>query len=85
MAQVRDDELQGGIEDDGVGMGAGAASPRGFGLGLNSATDRLQAMYGSRARIATVARSGGGTRLEIHLPRTPLAAAASITVAEPWQ
>ena len=85
MAQVRDDELQVGIEDDGVGMGAGAASPRGFGLGLNSATDRLQAMYGSRARIATAARSGGGTRIEIHLPRTPLASAASITVSEQGQ
>jgi LytS/YehU family sensor histidine kinase len=81
-AGVQEERLAVCIEDDGVGMGGASDSPHGFGLGLTNASVRLRAMYGTTASIASMARSGGGTRIEIRLPRAPLADAAAITISE---
>jgi two-component sensor histidine kinase len=59
------------VEDDGVGLSgsAGSGERAGFGLGLASARVRLEALYGSEAHIVHQPRLGGGTRIEIRLPK----------------
>ena len=93
-ASLQGDELVVCIEDDGVGMSVRSAatevdhdalSPRGFGVGLTNASVRLRAMYGSTASITTQARLGGGTRIDIRLPRTPTADAAAVTISEEYR
>ena len=76
---VRGGELEVLIEDDGAGLNAGDGKKRGFGLGLSSASVRLKAMYGAKARIEAGARAGGGTRIQIRLPHDPLPAVAAFT------
>ncbi len=93
-ASLQGDELVVCIEDDGVGMSVRSAatevdhdalSPRGFGVGLTNASVRLRAMYGSTASITVQARLGGGTRIDIRLPRTPTADAAAVTISEEYR
>ena len=76
---VRGGELEVLIEDDGAGLNAGDGKKRGFGLGLSSASVRLKAMYGAKARIEAGPRAGGGTRIQIRLPHDPLPAVAAFT------
>ena len=52
------------VEDDGVGVKAGARD----GVGLANTRARLQAMYGDDQSLTLSARAGGGTRAEIRLP-----------------
>jgi two-component system, LytTR family, sensor kinase len=73
------------VEDDGVGM---PPVKSGAGVGLRNVSDRIQAMYGSAARldIARGAR-GVGTRVDIYMPlaagETALAGTAVCRVIEP--
>jgi LytS/YehU family sensor histidine kinase len=69
VAAVRGDYLDIAVEDDGIGIGSGATANSGFGLGLASAKFRIQTLYGDAARLEVMARAGGGTRIEICLPR----------------
>ncbi len=93
-ASLQGDELVVCIEDDGVGMSVRSAaadvdhdalSPRGFGVGLTNASVRLRAMYGSTASITAQARLGGGTRIDIRLPRALTADAAAVTISEEYR
>ena len=73
------------VEDDGVGM---PPVKSGAGVGLRNVSDRIQAMYGSAARleIASGARSIG-TRVDIYMPlaagETALAGTGVRRVIEP--
>lgn len=64
---VDGDSLQLTVEDDGVGMGR--STRRGAGTGLSLLHERLALDFGDRARLAHHARDGGGTRVEVSLPR----------------
>lgn len=66
------------------GFGVGLTH-QGFGLGLTNASVRLRAMYGATASITAQARLGGGTRIDIRLPRVPTAGAAAVTISEEYR
>ena len=66
------------------GFGVGLTH-QGFGLGLTNASVRLRAMYGATASITAQARLGGGTRIDIRLPRVPTADAAAVTTSEEYR
>jgi sensor histidine kinase YesM len=55
------------VADTGPGFGASAGT-NGSGIGLASCRDRLQALYGDRARLACSDRPGGGALVELELP-----------------
>jgi signal transduction histidine kinase len=59
-------KLRADVDDDGVGMGA--SKERGAGRGVANCRERLALTYGDRAAIDVGPRSGGGTRVTIHLP-----------------
>jgi len=74
VAAMRSGALDILVEDDGVGMprrgdGQAATGPAGFGIGLSSARLRLKALYGDSARVDVHPRLGGGTRIEIKVPK----------------
>jgi signal transduction histidine kinase len=54
------------VEDDGVGVGSGAAAPtRGSGVGLKAMKERAERING---RISIGERPGGGTRVQLECP-----------------
>jgi signal transduction histidine kinase len=57
------------VRDDGPGMHAPSAS-RGTGTGLRNTRERLDARYGTSARLDLAAGPGGGTVVSIEIPTT---------------
>lgn len=55
------------VDDNGVGLNP-APRTRGTGLGLRQVRERLQALYGSQARLSVGGREGGGVRSRIEWP-----------------
>ncbi len=59
------------IEDDGVGIGHNAPSRlerQGAGIGMKNVRERLEVLYGNRARFTVVSRPGRGTLVSIEIP-----------------
>ncbi len=59
------------VEDDGVGIvlkPASALSRTGAGIGMKNVQERLEVLYGNRARFTVVSRPGRGTLVSIELP-----------------
>ncbi len=59
------------VADDGVGVGARPASalPRtGAGIGIKNVRERLEVLYGNRARFTVVSNPGRGTLVSIEIP-----------------
>ena len=56
--------LQVEVQDDGVGFNLYA----GDGVGLSNIRERLQLLYGARARLQIEAPAAGGARVSIHIP-----------------
>jgi len=60
------------VEDDGVGMGGDqleeSSSWSGMGIGMANISERLQVLYGDKARMTIYSREGKGTRIRIRLP-----------------
>lgn len=54
------------VQDSGLGLGA--ASTAGTGVGLAHVRERLAAIYGDTASVDIVAPPGGGTRVTLHIP-----------------
>jgi hypothetical protein len=54
------------VEDDGLGFGAASAS--GTGVGLEHVKERLAAVYGEAATAEIGANAGGGVRIALRLP-----------------
>lgn len=55
------------VEDDGAGA-APEASPRGYGIGIDSLRRRLAARYGSRATVDVTTAVGAGFRVRVRIP-----------------
>jgi hypothetical protein len=63
------DELRLNVIDNGAGVQAqGAPAAPGSGMGLRWLAERLQVVYGTRARIGLVPAAGGGCSAEVVLP-----------------
>jgi len=59
------------VADDGVGMGARPASAlrrSGSGIGMRNVQERLEVLYGERARFDVVSNPGRGTLVSIEIP-----------------
>ena len=59
------------VEDDGVGIvlnPPSALERRGAGIGMKNVRERLEVLYGNRARFTVVSRPGRGTLVSIELP-----------------
>jgi sensor histidine kinase YesM len=75
-ASIADGSLCVAVADSGLGLGAvdpaarpaDAAGAAGTGVGLANVRDRLQALYGGKARLTVEANAGGGTIATIVLP-----------------
>jgi two-component system LytT family sensor kinase len=62
------------VEDDGVGIvlkPPSALERQGAGIGMQNVRERLEVLYGSRARFTVVSRPGRGTLVSIELPADP--------------
>ncbi len=63
------------VADDGVGVGnqPPSALPRtGAGIGMKNVRERLEVLYGNRARFTVVSNPGRGTLVSIEIPANPL-------------
>ena len=69
-AEQRDSSVRLVVEDSAVGNSGAlpAADTRGHGIGLTNTRARLEAMYGSRARVDIVPGNGAGTAVALTLP-----------------
>ena len=59
------------VADDGVGMGnrpVSALSRTGAGIGMKNVQERLEVLYGNRARFTVVSNPGRGTLVSIEIP-----------------
>lgn len=59
------------VADDGVGIVAGsehAVSRKGNGIGMKNVRERLEVLYGSKARFTVVSNPGRGTLVSIEFP-----------------
>jgi two-component system LytT family sensor kinase len=59
------------VADDGVGIGnrpASALRRTGAGIGMKNVQERLDVLYGSKARFSIVSNPGRGTLVSIELP-----------------
>jgi len=59
------------VEDDGVGMmhkAPSALEHSGNGIGMQNMRERLEVLYGNRARFTVVSRPGRGTLVSIEIP-----------------
>jgi two-component system, LytTR family, sensor kinase len=71
-ARVQGDQVCVLVEDD--GMGPGGARTRTAGLGLANVAERLATLYQDRANVTLEPREGGGSRVTVLIPRSPVAA-----------
>jgi two-component system LytT family sensor kinase len=70
-AHVQDDQVCLCVEDDGLGPVPGADSRSGAaGVGLANVAERLATLYQDRASFTLEARSGGGSRATVLIPRS---------------
>lgn len=76
VARRQGERLEIRIEDDGAGLREEAVGREGDGIGLGTTRDRLQALFGARATVGLVARSGGGTVATLVMPFREVADAA---------
>jgi len=65
------------IEDNGVGMAAEQAAPRGHGIGLSNVRERLNVLYGDAATLDIRSHPGEGTLVRICVPELHAAAAVN--------
>jgi len=65
-ARHKNETLELSVEDDGAGVDANFAFPRGH--GLENTRERLRALYGERASLEVTRRAEGGTRATLRLP-----------------
>jgi len=72
---VVDGNLRVAVAD--TGLGFGAAGSGGSGVGLNNVRERLQALFGARARLTIEPNSPGGTIATIEVPYAVGAAEAA--------
>lgn len=68
-AQRGDAELRVCVQDDGVGLGG--AATQGGGTGLQNIRERLQGIYGERARLSIAGLPQGGVLASVTLPINP--------------
>jgi two-component system LytT family sensor kinase len=67
QATVDHDTLRLTVEDDGIGWGNSPAT-NGHGIGLQNVRERLQLVYGDRARLEINSEAQAGTRIRITIP-----------------
>ena len=70
-SRMRDGSVIVEVEDDGVGMvpkPASALTREGNGIGMKNVQERLEVLYGNRARFTVVSRPGRGTLVTIEIP-----------------
>jgi len=70
-SRMQGDSLVVEVEDDGVGIvlnPPSALERRGAGIGMKNVRERLEVLYGNRARFTVVSRPGRGTLVSIELP-----------------
>lgn len=67
-AAIVDGVLRLDVADDGAGLMPGFSLERHAGTGLRNISNRLQQLYGSRARFSIEPRLAGGTRVSVVLP-----------------
>jgi signal transduction histidine kinase len=65
------------VTDNGKGLPPGFDLERDAGTGLGNTRARIQRLYGNGASLALGSPPGGGTTVELSLPRAPLVAALS--------
>ncbi len=65
-AQLQDDRLELGVEDDGVGFGNSPYS--GSGTALENCRKRIELGFGKRGKLEVLPRTGGGTRIALSIP-----------------
>jgi LytS/YehU family sensor histidine kinase len=80
-ADVVNGNLRVAVSDTGLGFGAGG-SPGG-GVGLNNVRERLQALFGGRARLTIEPNSPSGTIVTIEVPYTVAASGAATPQPSP--
>lgn len=70
LAELENEELILKVEDDGPGLAASAQEPGGFGVGLASTRERLEALYGERAEgyLHLEPVNPRGARVRLSLP-----------------
>ncbi|HEX8712050.1 MAG TPA: sensor histidine kinase [Terracidiphilus sp.] len=70
-SHLNNDRLLIEVADDGVGMSGRPASmlrPAGAGIGMRNVQERLEVLYGERARFDVVSNPGRGTLVSIEIP-----------------
>lgn len=73
-ARQENDELIVEVADTGIGLrdtGGDCTTPDGAGTGLENVRERLQALYGGRARLEIESPPGGGVVARLRLPLRP--------------
>ena len=58
-----------------TGLGFGQAATAGTGVGLANIRERLQLLYGGKAKLIVAENTGGGTRVTITVPYRPIGSA----------
>lgn len=67
------------IEDDGAGITPERLTNlRSSGIGVNNVSERLKVLFGEEGRLHIESVEGQGTRVEIHVPESPLGALAAV-------
>jgi two-component system LytT family sensor kinase len=70
-SRMQNESLVVEVEDDGVGITQKASSlleGEGNGIGMKNVQERLEVLYGNRARFTVVSRPGRGTLVSIEIP-----------------
>ena len=76
-AEVLHGQLAVSVADTGLGFGQGATA--GTGIGLANIRERLQLLYGERARVEVAANAPSGTVVTVTVPYAACVAAAAAT------
>jgi LytS/YehU family sensor histidine kinase len=67
------DDLVLSVGDDGSGL---SGSPNAVGVGLRNTKERIETLYGARAKLELTPRPGGGTLASVRVPYRDVAASA---------